>query len=360
MGLIRFYLALIVAGDHFTGNNLYFLNLFHHGGMQYWFYMNAGFAVMLFYVISGFLISFVLDAKYHDDIFGFYRARFVRIFGLYWPMLAICIAIFPVGNSINWFSTLFLVGGDWLLSFRDYPRELTPFPGTIGQAWSLAAEVTFYALAPWLLRRRVVCFVTFVSSLTLRVLLEHHSNAQQVWGYHFFPTALCFFLGGHYARVLWSKFPKPSMLATLALTVGSFVCAGFATRIGGMPSVWFYGAVAFFILALGGIFTYTRDLRWMNFLGDLAYPIYLSHMMLVSAFAPFGPIPIANVSNLTRTGIFLVVASFAGLAAHLVIEKPINFLLRGRRVSPVLQVTPLFLHARASDRRAEDDAPTVG
>jgi len=338
MGLIRLYLALIVAGDHFTGNNLYRLNLFHHGGMQYWFYMNGGFAVMLFYVISGFLISFVLDAKYRNDTFGFYRARFIRIYSLYWPLLAICVAIFPTGKHVNWFSAIFLFGGDWLLIFRNYPHELTPFPGTIGQAWTLAAEVTFYVLAPWLLRRRILCFVAFVGSLGLRIWLEHHSSdaSYHVWGYQFFPTALCFFLGGHYARLLWSKYPAPPRIVTVPLMMACLVCAGFATRLGGMPSLWFYAAVALFIVVLGEIFTWTRDIAWMNRLGDLCYPVYLSHMMLVSAFVPLGPIPIANASNLTRTLIFLAIAIAVGLAAHLVLEKPGSFILRRltRNVGP--------------------------
>jgi peptidoglycan/LPS O-acetylase OafA/YrhL len=46
---------------------------------------NAGFAVMYFYIISGFLISFVLAHKYPASVSGtaaFYRSRFTRIFSL--------------------------------------------------------------------------------------------------------------------------------------------------------------------------------------------------------------------------------------------------------------------------------------
>lgn len=65
MGLVRILLAFIVAGDHFTVINLGRAGL-SHAGVTQWIYMDAGFAVMFFYVISGFLISYALSNKYQN------------------------------------------------------------------------------------------------------------------------------------------------------------------------------------------------------------------------------------------------------------------------------------------------------
>src|SRR5262245_14523103 len=91
MGGIRLFLALAVALAHFRESvpadsrisGLYTLGV---GG---------GLAVLFFYAISGFLISTVLAQKYpadRDGTWAFYKARFVRIFSLYWPVLAVAAA----------------------------------------------------------------------------------------------------------------------------------------------------------------------------------------------------------------------------------------------------------------------------
>ena len=47
-------------------------------------------------IVSGFLISFVLKEKYEPDLKGtlaFYRSRFLRIYPLWWAVVAICMII---------------------------------------------------------------------------------------------------------------------------------------------------------------------------------------------------------------------------------------------------------------------------
>jgi len=48
--------------------------------------LDAGHAVYLFYIISGFLISYALEKKYNlisGGTIEFYKARFIRIYPLY-------------------------------------------------------------------------------------------------------------------------------------------------------------------------------------------------------------------------------------------------------------------------------------
>lgn len=90
MGLIRLFLALVVAIDHWrvimlSERSISLDDVFKFG-------FNAGYAVMFFYVISGFLITYTLTRNYKTDRSGFaafYKNRFIRIFSLYWPMVIV-------------------------------------------------------------------------------------------------------------------------------------------------------------------------------------------------------------------------------------------------------------------------------
>ena len=61
---------------------------------------NAGYAVMFFYVISGFLITYTLTQNYRWDwpgIAAFYSNRFIRIFSLYWAMAILALFLIASG-----------------------------------------------------------------------------------------------------------------------------------------------------------------------------------------------------------------------------------------------------------------------
>ena len=88
MGLVRFFLALVVAVDHWRVIVLHEKWILLDDVVKFGF--NAGYAVMFFYVISGFLITYTLTRNYKRDRSGvaaFYSNRFIRIFSLYWPMV---------------------------------------------------------------------------------------------------------------------------------------------------------------------------------------------------------------------------------------------------------------------------------
>jgi peptidoglycan/LPS O-acetylase OafA/YrhL len=346
MGLIRLFLALVVAGDHFT-----VLTLLRPGitkdGIQQWIYMNAGFAVMFFYVISGFLISYALSNKYHYSTAGtidFFKSRAVRIFSLYWPLFLIC--LFFWGGKGEWslrdiFVNVFLIGGDWLLAFQAYPIEKTPFLPSLGQVWSVSAELTFYLLAPFVLRSLPATVSLVVFSLATRIALEQVFDFHQAWNYHFFPSAIWFFLVGHLSREIHERGLIRVRGSSWILLVASMALLT-GTRHGGFVSVWFYASVICFALSLPGIFHATKDSKVLNFLGDLSYPIYLIHMMVLWHFVPSGTF--GFLDSLARSGtplpliviLFMVIVFVIGVLTHFLIERPcvsgFNKLLRlGRR-----------------------------
>ncbi len=332
MGLIRFFLALIVAADHFTVINLMRLRL-TTDGVQQWIFMNAGYSVMFFYVVSGFLISYVLEHKYECNIkgtFSFYKSRFVRIFSLYWPLLLISFLFYGAYNVSSSVKSImvnvFIFGGDWIRAFANYPAEADPFHPLLGQVWSISAELTFYLLAPIVFRSLRASILLVVFSLVTRISLENIFNFHQAWDYHFFPAVFWFFLLGHLARELHSTGWTKSRWIIFML-IGASCVAMIKTTAEGFVSPWFYASVVSFALALPGIFKLTKDVKWVNFFGNLSYPIYMVHIWVVWQFSPVGHI---DIIKLEQGGVplpaiivmYLIYTIAIAVAVHYLIEKP--------------------------------------
>lgn len=144
---------------------------------------NNGTGVDLFFVLSGFLITGILfDTRDHKGYFRtFYTRRTLRIFPLYYSVLAIVLVgrallpnlyalntITPPAQLANWTYTTNI-----LMSFRGWGAE----PLFLGHFWSLAVEEQFYILWPLIvfkLKRetliKVACAGVIVA-LLLRFLL---------------------------------------------------------------------------------------------------------------------------------------------------------------------------------------------
>src|SRR5947199_8293384 len=107
-------------------------------------------------------------------------------------------------NIAEWLPGFLLFGSDWAICFLHYPIEYwAEFPPLLRPAWSLGAEVTFYAMAPLLLWRFPrLCLAAFVASAALRGAMVYKFGYDSIWTFHFFPVTLVFFLLGHYSRVV--------------------------------------------------------------------------------------------------------------------------------------------------------------
>ena len=60
--------------------------------------MGGEIAVELFFIISGFYMSLILNEKYNtpDKILIFYKNRFLKLFPIYWTVLIFTITLFVV------------------------------------------------------------------------------------------------------------------------------------------------------------------------------------------------------------------------------------------------------------------------
>jgi peptidoglycan/LPS O-acetylase OafA/YrhL len=342
MGAIRLFLALVVAVDHLRASVLAPAGLGLDG--IYELGVNGGFAVMFFFMISGFLISMVLGRKYPTGLagaLGFYQSRFIRIFSLYWP-LALMILVLSgaarhalLSSDCDAFTNLFVFGIDWRIAFASYPdlHWSASLPMFL-QTWTLGPELTFYVLAPWLLRSPRLMLVALLLSAATRAALVHQFGFDVRWTYIFLPSTFLFFLLGHIAQTLSWRFTwlrrgytgSAFLVACIAcLTVGSYA---------EMDSVRFWAAVLCLAAALPGVFHATSEWRFFNLLGALSYPLYLTHAFLIGwllqwkeQIASHAPGHVWLVSAMITVP-YLLACIVVALAAHWLVERPVAPMMR--------------------------------
>ena len=335
----------------------------------------GGRSVVFFYIVSGFLMSYVLDSKYPRTKAGtyqFYKSRFLRIYPLWWAMVVFSTVTVSAAwlhqSPLGIFSAIFLFGSDWLVPFAHYPEQyfgFFPFRTEIG--WTLGAEMTFYLLAPWLLRSVPLALAALVGSLAVRIVVffvvsPHPPSPQEyiIWSYFFLPSTFMFFMLGHLARrvpYIGTAGPWPAFVILAA-------AVWFVSRNGWAPAGdWFrindYAAAVLFALALPGIFEATKNNRVSNWLGDLTYPLYLTHDMTMSAL--FGLWGLVGVPGMTfvnfaksfsspyTTGLVLFVllaiaCSLVALVVHVLVELPLRFVA----VRLIAGLEPLVWRPRAT------------
>lgn len=300
MGLIRLLLALSVLLAHTS----YFMA---HPALA-----GGPVAVQLFFMISGYLMSFVLvESGSYNDLRAFWINRALRLYPIYHAVALMALLYGAVlwhakgsgffqiymqaplsANLMLAFSNLFIFGQDWIMFMAveggrlifttDFTQSEVPlWRGLlITPGWSLGIELAFYALAPFLLRGRrwvPVLLGALLLQFSLRQL-----DLPEAWDFRFFPAELGFFLLGAASHQLVAPRLRRLVAAPrwrhLALAV---LCVG----IGGAPwmsSDWRLAVLAgLFVFTMPLLFALQRASRMDQMLGDLSYPVYVVHMLVL-------------------------------------------------------------------------------
>jgi peptidoglycan/LPS O-acetylase OafA/YrhL len=344
MGTLRLFLAFgVVFGHSWHG-------VLQHRGLEadpaWWLNAIGDRAVLYFYIISGFLMSYVLHEKYPGTAKGtgaFFRARFLRVYPLWWAVLALCwIVNIPPTPRLPETSSIFLFGTDWIVSFADYPqRYWGHFPYGTAAGWTLGAELTFYTIAPWVLRSWRLTTALFAISLAIRLTVPFFQSETDftylTWMYCFFPATLMFFLLGHFAYVTSRILPAGTLASLIVLALAALFSELSDTEKLVVDSPRSYASCLCFAAALPGLFASTKNNRFHNFLGDLTYPLYLTHAITIAIifwpweFAPRGfqnrlfevalSLPAPHGSIFLMAAIFCLTLATA-IAAHYLVERP--------------------------------------
>ncbi len=272
--LLRGVAALLVVAYHLS---LFFENHFKQTNSISRFFGHGYAGVDLFFVISGFVITyatFPADKK-SPSLPDYWRKRFIRVFPIYWLLLL-----------TFWVACRLSYGGlppverhqfDWVSAFFLLPGHQPIIP----VSWSLSHELYFYALISLLLYSRRLWFII---ALVVGGTLYHVLVSQPftpIFGFLFNAYNLEF-LGGVVACLLYRAGPfRPSVYWSILLASGVWLAAGPATTDGNQAGRFvLYGLASIgLIIALTGLEA-NRQIGFSTIftkLGDASYIIYLLH-----------------------------------------------------------------------------------
>jgi peptidoglycan/LPS O-acetylase OafA/YrhL len=268
-------------------------------------FFNSSLAVTGFFVISGFYMALILQEKYiqKHSYQLFITNRLLRIYPTYWLILFATIIVNIV--LVSYTNTQFIYTNimdfirDVTLLVRTDYFEINPNKFqtlTIGPAWTLVLELLFYFIAPFIVKstKKIVFFM--ILSVAIRYTIYHFAALHNIQpSVRFFPVELVFFLLGAlsykiYAVIKtykWNKTLLFSLTSLFLIFTLLYNYLPFDVTIGRWANMKenIYLLVLFLIIPFG--FLFTKKSKIDKFFGDLSYPFYLSHVLVIYATAQF-------------------------------------------------------------------------
>jgi peptidoglycan/LPS O-acetylase OafA/YrhL len=267
--------------------------------------------VDLFFVLSGFLITGVLydtrdDPKYYRN---FYARRVLRIFPIYYLVVAIYVCLGPFVGA-HW-----KAGHLFFLVYLGYPAALVwpslttaaPFL-PITHLWSLSVEEQFYSVWPWVIAKLRhpaailrACALVAAFALVLRISIWASGLLNPGWATAFLlcrmdglalGAAIAILVRGPQKTRVFKWAPTTFLLATGTM-IGVFLARHTVNR--NDPVVW---TIGYSLIAIGcgslmvlclrpgswgqRLFT----VRMLRIFGKYSYGLYLYHFPLAVVLSP--------------------------------------------------------------------------
>jgi peptidoglycan/LPS O-acetylase OafA/YrhL len=314
MGTLRFFLALSII-------------VAHAGPVFGVWLVDARLAVQMFYLLSGFSMAFVWQGKYaasRAPLRTFFVGRALRIYPQYFMVLVptILLSIYawlaldrhPIATALQ--NPVHGIGGLWIylqqvvlvgmesqfflqraadgtlafcLNFHQGTRPPLHYYMFVPQAWMLSLQLVFYMLVPLLLPRPRLCVAALVLSFAARLVgWWGFGLNSDPWTHRFVPFEVGVFLLGVFSYSLYRRLQArhPDVLGRTKPGWGGLVLLSLLALA--LPVLQrFVGEGAYWVVLLAtvpvlpGLFQTTMKLRWDRYLGDLSYPIYISHLLVM-------------------------------------------------------------------------------
>lgn len=315
-------------------------------------YIPGDLGVSAFFVLSGFLITWLLlreqAATGHVALSRFYARRTLRIFPAYYAFLLFSLSADSVLGtpwSLGLTAAAFFYGMNYYNAFLDHPGT------SLAHCWSLAVEEQFYLLWPWIFR-----FMAPRGRRALALTLTGLACGVLMWRSWLF---LGLEVGTAYVyNAFDTRFDNLAVGCLLALAMTSPRSRGIATQlarsqllpVATLALIWFsrtagpawhYGpgfsvdALLLAVLVIQLIQLARTPLwRWLDhpvvrYVGRISYPMYLWHAWGFSAARQLDTVPASG-----RLAIGIALTTGVASLSYLLVEKP--FLRIKHRYSSVV------------------------
>jgi len=299
LGIIRFLLASCVVAFHLSGK-LPFLGQF---------------AVNFFYVISGFLITLILNKTYNFNIIGFSVNRFLRLYPTYFFFIVVgVIIIYAMPNTENFhpsWSRNFLPL-DWLGNALIFPWAFLSdyaVPNTFGaftnaypffengyrfrvitSSWSVAVELVCYFLL-WLFIARNIALTLFSIAASIAYhIFVYRSTGEPALAYFPFMSAILPFSMGSLGFFIYMRVKSMSdvmvalkrnqwivLSASILVFFGNWALFTFDQDGSWHPFYYYVNNITsmLIVVVLCDLNPQGKPGKIARLMGDLSYPVFL-------------------------------------------------------------------------------------
>jgi peptidoglycan/LPS O-acetylase OafA/YrhL len=309
---IRFIAAMMVFIGHAMSNSFKHLNIDNSIlGKFFSVISNGGMGVSIFFVLSGFLITYLIiseiEIKGKLDIKNFYIRRFLRIWPLYFAVVIFSFILYPglkmilgVNNPLgsNFIYHLFFLSNFDTLNIAQNCYGLNAMSQNI--TWSVSIEEQFYLFWPliFLLPKKIWLFIIaslVIFSITFRII---NADIEYVNYFHTFSVLIDLLIGGlfaygvKYSKRLMNLFEKSNTITHLILFSLTFFILYFGTSsllgeynnsLGRLiTSIMFGLIIASQSLTKNKSILNLGNFKFGNNWGKLTYGIYLLHPIAIT------------------------------------------------------------------------------
>jgi len=318
-----------------------------HGGLRGT--SPAYFGVLVFFLLSGYLITTLLRMEFERNgtilLRAFYRRRIYRIWPPFYLFLALATVVQVLtevgGIKIQW-SLVGLQAAHWAnYAIIEYGSLEGRAIGTFVY-WSLAVEEHFYLIFPllylWMLKARLprekqanILLAICLGVLLWRCLLVFGLDAKKIRLYVATDTRFDAILLGCWLAIAANPWLDPPRVSGRLLN-RILVPLGFATiMVSFLPQqLWFdqtfrytlqsVGLIPIFVAAIQQPDTWPwkiLNFRVVRYIGVLSYSIYLCHLTMISWLKAWYDVP-KPVHSVLALALVLLVSHLV----HVFVEKP--------------------------------------
>jgi peptidoglycan/LPS O-acetylase OafA/YrhL len=308
LNTVRLIAALLVIVHHVEEIK------YHYGLPNLWnnrlIRLSGELGLALFFVLSGFLITYILLTEKKEyksiDIKKFYVRRMLRIWPLYYALVVIAFFVLPYipflrmpGYGLEmihekYFQKFFL----FILILPNLAMctyGIVPFSG---QAWSIGTEEQFYILWPWIIKyakhKLTVIVFIIIAYLGIHYFLDLWQDVNKITNIiaKFWSTLWLSSLatGGLFALVAKSEWKKLKRVLFNKYFQAAILIMIFGSVAAGLHSKYLYITIEYYSLLFGILIInlavnkdrlFSMENAVTSYLGKISYGLYMYHSIAI-------------------------------------------------------------------------------